>query len=75
LEAPNAPRLPECGLKNALKRYWSWSTNKTNKHVIIELAPDKPEDLGDIEQAREPSAPVVAEPKIGRNELCLSIQS
>jgi len=44
--------------------------NKQSKHVIIELAPDKPEDLGDIEQALEPSAPVVAAPKIGRNELC-----
>lgn len=44
--------------------------DEQNKHVIIELAPDKPEDMGDVEQALAPPAPEVAAPKVGRNEPC-----
>ena len=44
--------------------------HEQNKHVIIEMAPDKPEDMGDVERALAPPAPVVAAPKVGRNEPC-----
>ena len=33
-------------------------------------APDKPEDMGDVEQALVPPTPAVAAPKVGRNEPC-----
>ncbi len=39
-------------------------------HFVIELAPDKPEDVSDMDRALRPSEPVVAAPKIGRNDPC-----
>jgi SWIM/SEC-C metal-binding protein len=44
--------------------------NEQDKHIIIELAPDKPEDLSNAERALAPIAPVVAATRVGRNELC-----
>jgi SWIM/SEC-C metal-binding protein len=38
--------------------------------LIVELAPDEPEDIADIECALLERIPVVAPPKIGRNETC-----
>ncbi len=39
-------------------------------HFVIELAPDKPEDVSDMDLALRPPEPVVAGPKIGRNDPC-----
>ena len=39
------------------------------KHTI-ELEPDKPEDITDLERLLNPPKPKIAEKKIGRNEPC-----
>ncbi|HSW32391.1 MAG TPA: PBPRA1643 family SWIM/SEC-C metal-binding motif protein [Steroidobacteraceae bacterium] len=39
-------------------------------HFVIELAPDKPEDVSDMDHALRPPEPVLAAPKIGRNDPC-----
>jgi SWIM/SEC-C metal-binding protein len=39
-------------------------------HFVIELAPDKPEDVAEMDQALRPPEPIVAGPKIGRNDPC-----
>jgi SWIM/SEC-C metal-binding protein len=39
-------------------------------HFVIELAPDKPEDVSDMDRALRPPEPVVAAPKVGRNDPC-----
>ena len=36
----------------------------------IEVDADKPEDIADLERLQNPVAPVVAEPKVGRNDPC-----
>ena len=36
----------------------------------IELEPDKPEDITDLEMLLNPPKTITAEEKIGRNELC-----
>ena len=36
----------------------------------IELEPDKPEDITDLEMLLNPSKPKIAEKKVGRNEFC-----
>ena len=36
----------------------------------IELEPDKPEDITDLERLLNPPKPKIAEKKIGRNEPC-----
>ena len=36
----------------------------------IELAPDKPEDITDLEILLNPPKPKIAEKKVGRNEPC-----
>lgn len=38
--------------------------------LIVELAPDEPEDIADIERALLERQPVVTAPKVGRNEIC-----
>lgn len=38
--------------------------------LVVELAPNEPEDIGDIELAVAEREPIVAGPKIGRNEPC-----
>jgi SWIM/SEC-C metal-binding protein len=39
-------------------------------NFTVELAPDKPEDITDLEILLNPSKPKIAEKKIGRNESC-----
>ena len=39
-------------------------------HFLIELAPDKTEDVSEMDYALRPPEPVVAGPKIGRNDTC-----
>ncbi len=39
-------------------------------HFVIELAPDKPEDVSEMDRALRPPEPAVAGPKIGRNDPC-----
>ena len=36
----------------------------------IEVEPDKPEDIADLDQLLNPPKPIVAEQKVGRNERC-----
>ncbi len=36
----------------------------------IELEPDKPEDISDLERLLHPAQPVRAEKKVGRNDPC-----
>jgi len=36
----------------------------------IELEPDKPEDIADLERLLNPIKPLRVEPKLGRNEPC-----
>jgi SWIM/SEC-C metal-binding protein len=36
----------------------------------IELEPDKPEDISDLERLLNPIKPMKVEPKLGRNEPC-----
>ena len=36
----------------------------------IELEPDKPEDVTDLEILLNPPKPIIAEKKVGRNEPC-----
>lgn len=38
--------------------------------LVVELAPDEPEDIDDIALAVAEREPIVAGPKIGRNEPC-----
>lgn len=38
--------------------------------LVVELAPDEPEDVDDIALALAEREPIVAGPKIGRNEAC-----
>jgi SWIM/SEC-C metal-binding protein len=38
--------------------------------AVIELAPDKPEDITDVELALVARQPAIAAPRIGRNEPC-----
>jgi SWIM/SEC-C metal-binding protein len=37
----------------------------------VEVAPDKPEEVGDLERLLNPQKPTVVEKKVGRNEPCL----
>jgi SWIM/SEC-C metal-binding protein len=37
----------------------------------IEVEPDKPEDIFDLERLLNPPKPKIAEQKVGRNEPCL----
>jgi len=39
-------------------------------HYVLAIAPDKPEDVSDIERALNPPEPVRAAPKPGRNDPC-----
>jgi SWIM/SEC-C metal-binding protein len=39
--------------------------------LVIEVAPDQPEDISDVDRALAARQPVVAVPKIGRNDPCL----
>jgi SWIM/SEC-C metal-binding protein len=39
-------------------------------HFILGLEPDEPEDISDILRALDPPAPVLVQPKVGRNEPC-----
>ncbi len=39
-------------------------------NFTIELAPDKPEDITDLEILLNPPKPKIAEKKVGRNEPC-----
>lgn len=44
-----------------------------NEHgitFILGVEPDKPEDITDIDRALHPPQPVLASPKVGRNEPC-----
>ena len=43
---------------------------KNNWQFSIEVKPDKPEDINDLELLLNPPKTVVAEKKIGRNESC-----
>ena len=43
---------------------------KNGWHYSIELEPDKPEDVSDLERLLNPPQPRIAEKKIGRNEPC-----
>jgi SWIM/SEC-C metal-binding protein len=38
--------------------------------VIIEIEPDMPEDISEVERLLNPPKPIQAESKIGRNEPC-----
>ena len=38
--------------------------------LLIEVAPDQPEDISDVDRALVARQPAVAVPKIGRNEPC-----
>lgn len=37
----------------------------------VEIAPDKPEEVGDLERLLHPQKPTLVEKKVGRNEPCL----
>jgi SWIM/SEC-C metal-binding protein len=39
-------------------------------HYILGLEPDQPEDISDIDRARNPPEPLRAAPKVGRNDPC-----
>jgi SWIM/SEC-C metal-binding protein len=39
-------------------------------HYILGLEPDQPEDISDIDLARNPPEPFRVAPKVGRNEPC-----
>jgi len=39
-------------------------------HYIIGVEPHEPEDVSDMERALRPPEPVLAEPKVGRNDPC-----
>ena len=39
-------------------------------HYTIEVEPDKPEDIVDLERLLNPQVPKQAEKKVGRNEPC-----
>jgi len=43
---------------------------KNGWNYTIELEPDKPEDITDLEILLSPAKPKVAEEKVGRNEPC-----
>ena len=43
---------------------------KNGWKYTIELEPDKPEDITDLEILLNPQKTVIAEPKIGRNDPC-----
>lgn len=38
--------------------------------LVVEVAPDKPEDISDVDRALLARQPAVAAPKTGRNEPC-----
>ena len=37
----------------------------------VEIAPDQPEEVGDLERLLHPQKPTIVEKKVGRNEPCL----
>ena len=39
-------------------------------HFIIGIEPSEPEDISDLDHARNPPEPILAAPKVGRNEPC-----
>lgn len=43
---------------------------KNGWKYTIELEPDKPEDITDLERLLNPPKPMIAEKKVGRNEPC-----
>ena len=43
---------------------------KNGWKYTVELAPDKPEDILDLETLLNPTKTIVAEKKVGRNEAC-----
>jgi SWIM/SEC-C metal-binding protein len=46
------------------------SCRREGIHFIIDLEPDEPEDISDLDRALNPPAPILAAPKICRNEPC-----
>jgi SWIM/SEC-C metal-binding protein len=38
--------------------------------ALVGVEPDKTEDISDVERALAPPAPVLAAPKVGRNDPC-----
>ena len=43
---------------------------KNGWNYIVELEPDKPEDITDLEILLNPAKPKIVEEKVGRNEPC-----
>lgn len=43
---------------------------ENNWKYTIELEPDQPEDITDLERLRTPLKPMIAGKKLGRNEIC-----
>ena len=43
---------------------------KNGWEYTIDLEPDKPEDITDLEILLNPPKPIIAEKKVGRNEPC-----
>jgi SWIM/SEC-C metal-binding protein len=41
-----------------------------DKHIIIEISPNEPEDVADVDRTFAPSPPTLKTAKIGRNEPC-----
>ena len=39
-------------------------------HFIIGVEPNEPEDISDLDRALNPPEPILAAPKVGRNEPC-----
>ena len=44
--------------------------NENGVHFILGLEPDKPEDISDLERALNPPEPMLASPRVGRNDPC-----
>ena len=44
--------------------------NEHGWQAIVGIEPDKPEDISDVERLLNPSEPVKAQVRVGRNEPC-----
>jgi len=69
LGTPKNPAAVTVKTKKRLKEV-SALFEKNGWHYTIEVEPDKPEDIIDLERLLNPSEPRKAEAKVGRNEPC-----
>ena len=69
LDTKNNPAVVHVKTKKRMKEVAA-IFKKNDWQFTIELEPDKPEDINDLELLLNPPKTVIADKKVGRNEPC-----